>query len=62
MRFTIETENELEMKQLLAAKDCLSALYELREYACKQENSDQPITCGFILEIINQINLNELYP
>lgn len=58
MKYTFETNDELEAKQLLAAKDCLYILHDLKEKAYQE----QEINSGYILTAIdNKINLDDLW-
>lgn len=61
MKLTISTTDEMEMRQLLAAKDCLSTLFELQEYVLKQIKYDAPLSPEVVLEIINQLHLEDLW-
>lgn len=59
MKYTFETEDDLEAKQLMAAKDAISIIYDIQEYLI---NSD--MDCKYkdeIFELINEINLGELW-
>lgn len=59
MKLTIETEDELEAKQLMAAKDVISIIYDIQEYLIKSD-----MDCKYkdeIFEFINEIDLDILW-
>lgn len=59
MKYIFKTDDETEAKQLMAAKDAISALWDLQEYLIKSD-----IDCKYkdeIFEIINEIDLNILW-
>lgn len=60
MKIIFETETELEAKQLLAAKDCLSALHTITEYLIKCDDIDEKIKDD-LFDIINEIDLDILW-
>lgn len=59
MKYTFQTDNEIEAKQLMAAKDAISIIYDIQEYLIRSDmdckDKDE------IFEMINEINLDELW-
>lgn len=60
MKYKYETDNELEAKQIMKYKDCIAALYEIRELFYRK---DEPVTIEMITNILDEnfINLEELW-
>jgi hypothetical protein len=59
MKYTFQTDNEIEAKQLMAAKDAISIIYDIREYLIKSD-----MDCKYkdeIFEFINEIDLDILW-
>lgn len=59
MKYTFETEDDLEAKQLMAAKDAISIIYDIQEYLIRSD-----MDCKYkdeIFELITEINLDELW-
>lgn len=59
MKIIFETETELEAKQLMAAKDVISIIYDIQEYLIKSD-----MDCKYkdeIFEFINEIDLDILW-
>ena len=59
MKYTFQTDNEIEAKQLIAAKDAISIIYDIQEYLIRS-NMD----CKYkdeIFEMINEIDLDTLW-
>ena len=57
MKFTIETEDELEMKRILAVKDCLYVLSQI-QLLC--HDADE-VKASEILDTISDIDLDTLW-
>lgn len=59
MKIIFETVDETEAKQLMAAKDAISIIYDIREYLIKSD-----MDCKYkdeIFEFINEIDLDILW-
>lgn len=59
MKIIFETVDETEAKQLMAAKDAISIIYDIREYLIKSD-----MDCKYkdeIFELINEIDLDVLW-
>lgn len=59
MKYIFKTDDEIEAKQLMAAKDAISIIYDIQEYLIKSD-----MDCKYkdeIFEILNEINLEELW-
>jgi len=52
MKYTFQTDNEIEAKQLMAAKDAISIIYDIREYLIKSD-----MDCKYKDEIFEFIKL-----
>lgn len=59
MKYTFQTDIETEAKQVIAAKDAISIIYDIREYLIKSD-----MDCKYkdeIFEFINEIDLDILW-
>lgn len=59
MKYTFQTDNEIEAKQLMAAKDAISILYDIQEYLIKSD-----MDCKYkdeLFELITEIDLDLLW-
>lgn len=59
MKYTFQTDDETEAKQLMAAKDVISTLYDIQEYLIKSD-----MDCKYkdeIFEMIKEIDLDILW-
>lgn len=59
MKIIFETVDETEAKQLMAAKDAISIIYDIQEYLIKSD-----MDCKYkdeIFELINEIDLDVLW-
>lgn len=59
MKYTFKTENDIEAKRLMAAKDAISIIYDIQEYLIRSD-----MDCKYkdeLFEIISEINLDELW-
>lgn len=59
MKYTFQTDNETEAKQLMSAKDAISIIYDIQEYLFKSgmegKYKDE------LFEMINEIDLDILW-
>lgn len=59
MKYIFKTDDETEAKQLIAAKDAISIIYDIQEYLIRSD-----MDCKYkdeIFEILNEIDLNILW-
>lgn len=59
MKYIFKTNDEIEAKQLMAAKDAISIIYDIQEYLIKSD-----MDCKYkdeIFELINEIDLDVLW-
>lgn len=59
MKYTFQTDNEIEAKQLMSAKDAISIIYDIQEYLIKSD-----MDCKYkneLFEMINEIDLDLLW-
>ena len=60
MKYVFKTDNEIEAKQLMAAKDAISIIYDIQEYLIKSDGISEKAKDD-IFEMINEIKLEELW-
>lgn len=59
MKYTFQTDNDIEAKQLMAAKDAISIIYDIQEYLIKSDMDGK--YKDDIFELINEIDLDILW-
>ena len=60
MKYIFKTDDEIEAKQLMAAKDAISIIYDIQEYLIKSDGISEKAKDD-IFEMINEIKLEELW-
>lgn len=60
MKYIFKTDDETEAKQLMAAKDAISIIYDIQEYLIKSDGISEKAKDD-IFEMINEIKLEELW-